>query len=96
MSISQSTKARNRKELLGYQLSRRLLNRLQLSSLLVAVLSESVSSIRIYCTTFDAYVLVEFTTDIAAVHPTKTVTLLHSRDRLLPRFDEAMHTESKL
>ncbi|KAF9467049.1 hypothetical protein BDZ94DRAFT_1249507 [Collybia nuda] len=36
---------------------------------------------------------IQFTTDIAAVHPTKQVTLLHSRDRLLPRFDEAMHAE---
>ncbi|KAG5635987.1 hypothetical protein H0H81_009455 [Sphagnurus paluster] len=35
----------------------------------------------------------EFATDIASVHPTKKVTLLHSRRRLLPRFDEEMHTE---
>lgn len=38
---------------------------------------------------------IEFTTDIAAVHPTKKVTLLHSRSRLLPRYDEGMHNESK-
>ncbi|KDQ22877.1 hypothetical protein PLEOSDRAFT_1050631 [Pleurotus ostreatus PC15] len=36
---------------------------------------------------------VQFATDIAAVHPNKTVTLLHSRERLLPRFNEEMHTE---
>ncbi|KAJ7187262.1 hypothetical protein C8R46DRAFT_936371 [Mycena filopes] len=36
---------------------------------------------------------IQFATDIAAVYPTKTVTLLHSRARLLPRFDAAMHTE---
>ncbi|KAJ7788844.1 hypothetical protein B0H13DRAFT_2299141, partial [Mycena leptocephala] len=29
----------------------------------------------------------EFASDIASVHPTKRVTLLHSRARLLPRFD---------
>ncbi|RDB21672.1 Apoptosis-inducing factor B [Hypsizygus marmoreus] len=34
---------------------------------------------------------IQFATDIATVHPTKPVTLLHSRDRLLPRFDEGMH-----
>ncbi|KAG6840156.1 hypothetical protein C0991_008561 [Blastosporella zonata] len=38
---------------------------------------------------------IQFATDIAAIHPTKKVTLLHSRKRLLPRFDEAMHTESE-
>jgi hypothetical protein len=27
------------------------------------------------------------------MHPTKRVTLLHSRERLLPKFDEGMHTE---
>ncbi|TFK72298.1 FAD/NAD(P)-binding domain-containing protein [Pluteus cervinus] len=36
---------------------------------------------------------IQYATDIAAVHPTKKITLLHSRDRLLPRFDEAMHVE---
>ncbi|KAF4582710.1 hypothetical protein EYR40_002634 [Pleurotus pulmonarius] len=36
---------------------------------------------------------VQFATDIAAVHPDKKVTLLHSRERLLPRFNEEMHTE---
>ena len=35
----------------------------------------------------------EFATDIAEIHPTTKVTLLHSRTRLLPRFDEAMHAE---
>ncbi|KAF9002126.1 hypothetical protein BDQ17DRAFT_1357475 [Cyathus striatus] len=34
-----------------------------------------------------------FATDIKAIHPTKHVTLLHSRERLLPRFDERMHAE---
>ncbi|KAF8994272.1 hypothetical protein BDQ17DRAFT_1367175 [Cyathus striatus] len=36
---------------------------------------------------------IQFATDIKAVYPTKKVTLLHSRDRLLPRFDEKMHAE---
>ncbi|KII84921.1 hypothetical protein PLICRDRAFT_117059 [Plicaturopsis crispa FD-325 SS-3] len=36
---------------------------------------------------------VQYATDIAAVYPSKRVTLLHSRHRLLPRFDEAMHAE---
>lgn len=33
----------------------------------------------------------EFATDIADVYPTKEVTLVHSRDHLLPRFDKWMH-----
>ena len=37
----------------------------------------------------------EFATDIATIYPEKNVTLLHSRKRLLPRFDEAMHDESE-
>lgn len=37
----------------------------------------------------------EFATDIADVYPEKRVTLLHSRQRLLPRFDEKMHDESQ-
>nr|GAT50639.1 predicted protein [Mycena chlorophos] len=36
---------------------------------------------------------IQFATDIAAVHPNKHVTLLHSRERLLPRYKEAMHNE---
>ncbi|KAJ8522818.1 hypothetical protein ONZ45_g692 [Pleurotus djamor] len=36
---------------------------------------------------------VQFASDIAAIHPTKKVTLLHSRDRLLPRFKLEMHVE---
>ncbi|KAJ7903701.1 hypothetical protein B0H14DRAFT_2666009 [Mycena olivaceomarginata] len=36
---------------------------------------------------------IQFATDISAVYPGKPVTLLHSRTRLLPRFDSAMHTE---
>ncbi|KAF7291727.1 Pyr-redox-2 domain-containing protein [Mycena chlorophos] len=36
---------------------------------------------------------IQFATDIAAVHPDKRVTLLHSRERLLPRYKEAMHDE---
>ncbi|KAJ7687843.1 hypothetical protein B0H17DRAFT_1069429 [Mycena rosella] len=36
---------------------------------------------------------IQFATDIAAIHPTTSVTLLHSRTRLLPRFDERMHSE---
>ena len=34
---------------------------------------------------------VEFATDIADVYPNKEVTLVHSRDQLLPRFDKWMH-----
>jgi len=33
----------------------------------------------------------EFATDIADVYPAKEVTLVHSRDHLLPRFDKWMH-----
>ncbi|KAF9073475.1 hypothetical protein BDP27DRAFT_1215895, partial [Rhodocollybia butyracea] len=36
---------------------------------------------------------IQFATDIAEIHPDKTITLLHSRHRLLPRFDERLHTE---
>ncbi|KZP24020.1 FAD/NAD(P)-binding domain-containing protein [Athelia psychrophila] len=36
---------------------------------------------------------IQYATDIAAVHPGKRVTLLHSRHRLLPRFDPSMHSE---
>ncbi|KAJ3928399.1 MAG: hypothetical protein NXY57DRAFT_1100231 [Lentinula lateritia] len=36
---------------------------------------------------------IQFATDISAIYPYKTITLLHSRHRLLPRFDEKMHTE---
>ncbi|KAH9847730.1 FAD/NAD-P-binding domain-containing protein [Lenzites betulinus] len=36
---------------------------------------------------------IQYATDIAEIHPTSQVTLLHSRHRLLPRFDDAMHTE---
>ncbi|KAF7985474.1 hypothetical protein HWV62_5243 [Athelia sp. TMB] len=36
---------------------------------------------------------IQYASDIAAVHPGKKVTLLHSRLQLLPRFDPAMHSE---
>ncbi|KAF8997387.1 hypothetical protein BDQ17DRAFT_1391895 [Cyathus striatus] len=36
---------------------------------------------------------IEIATDIKAVYPAKRVKLLHSRDRLLPRFDVQMHIE---
>ncbi|KAG6860328.1 hypothetical protein C0995_012635 [Termitomyces sp. Mi166 len=36
---------------------------------------------------------IQYATDIATIYPEKRVTLLHSRKRLLPRFDEAMHDE---
>ncbi|KAF9484578.1 FAD/NAD(P)-binding domain-containing protein [Pholiota conissans] len=36
---------------------------------------------------------IQFATDIKSIYPEKTVTLLHSRLRLLPRFDEKMHEE---
>ena len=39
--------------------------------------------------------ITEFASDIAEIHPASTVTLLHSRNRLLPRFDEGMHSESE-
>jgi hypothetical protein len=47
---------------------------------------------------FDAetYVLLtEFASDIASHYPGKRVTLLHSRDRLLPKFDPALGSEGK-
>ncbi|EKM58396.1 uncharacterized protein PHACADRAFT_117301 [Phanerochaete carnosa HHB-10118-sp] len=34
---------------------------------------------------------IQYATDIADAYPDKPVTLLHSRDRLLPRFDPGMH-----
>lgn len=37
----------------------------------------------------------EFATDIKSVYPEKQVTLLHSREKLLPRFDQRMHDESE-
>lgn len=37
----------------------------------------------------------EFATDIKSLYPEKQVALLHSRRRLLPRFDEKMHFESE-
>lgn len=37
----------------------------------------------------------EFATDIKSLYPEKQVALLHSRRRLLPRFDERMHFESE-
>ncbi|KAI0773064.1 hypothetical protein BD413DRAFT_538824 [Trametes elegans] len=36
---------------------------------------------------------IQYATDIAEIFPATRVTLLHSRPRLLPRFDEGMHTE---
>ncbi|KAJ3551272.1 hypothetical protein NM688_g4798 [Phlebia brevispora] len=36
---------------------------------------------------------IQYATDIAEVFPNKSVTLLHSRKQLLPRFDHAMHEE---
>ncbi|KAF9030951.1 FAD/NAD(P)-binding domain-containing protein [Hymenopellis radicata] len=36
---------------------------------------------------------VQFATDINALYPEKDITLLHSRRRLLPKFDEEMHYE---
>ncbi|TEB25768.1 FAD/NAD(P)-binding domain-containing protein [Coprinellus micaceus] len=36
---------------------------------------------------------IQFATDIKAVHPEKGVTLLHSRQQLLPRFSPEMHDE---
>ncbi|KAI0631363.1 hypothetical protein C8Q77DRAFT_1272451 [Trametes polyzona] len=37
---------------------------------------------------------IQYASDIAEIHPATQVTLLHSRHRLLPRFDEGMHTET--
>ncbi|KAG1729446.1 hypothetical protein EDB19DRAFT_1938550, partial [Suillus lakei] len=37
---------------------------------------------------------IQFASDIAAVYPQKHVTLLHSRRRLLPKFDDVMHEEA--
>ncbi|KAF7799136.1 hypothetical protein EIP86_010367 [Pleurotus ostreatoroseus] len=38
---------------------------------------------------------IQYATDIAEAYPNKPVTLLHSREKLLPRFDDAMHKESE-
>ena len=35
----------------------------------------------------------EFASDIAEIHPTTSVTLLHSLTQLLPVFDEGLHDE---
>ncbi|KAG9312390.1 hypothetical protein JVU11DRAFT_6767 [Chiua virens] len=37
---------------------------------------------------------IQFASDIAAIYPRKSVTLMHSRSRLLPRFDEALGDEA--
>ena len=42
----------------------------------------------------DGLLLIEFATDIASLYPDKKVTLLHSRNRLLPRYAPEMHSES--
>jgi hypothetical protein len=44
---------------------------------------------------FDGYLYIEFASDIAAVYPQKRVTLLHSRHRLLPKFDDTVHEEGE-
>ncbi|KAG9117701.1 hypothetical protein FRC07_007338 [Ceratobasidium sp. 392] len=36
---------------------------------------------------------IEFATDLKDVYPSKSVTLLHSRERLLPKFVQGMHDE---
>ncbi|KAH9927882.1 iron uptake cluster protein [Amylocystis lapponica] len=36
---------------------------------------------------------IQYATDIAEVYPTTHVTLLHSRERLLPKFEQQMHDE---
>ncbi|KAK1224814.1 hypothetical protein PQX77_012268 [Marasmius sp. AFHP31] len=36
---------------------------------------------------------IQFATDIADLYPTKSVTLLHSRHRLMPAYDEELHLE---
>ncbi|KIJ19554.1 hypothetical protein PAXINDRAFT_166669 [Paxillus involutus ATCC 200175] len=36
---------------------------------------------------------IQFASDLAAIHPRKRVTLLHSRSRLLPKFDKALGDE---
>lgn len=35
----------------------------------------------------------EYATDIAEMYPNARVTLLHSRTRLMPRFEGALHGE---
>ncbi|TFK98100.1 FAD/NAD-P-binding domain-containing protein [Pterulicium gracile] len=39
---------------------------------------------------------VQMSSDIAELHPDKKITLLHSRDKLLNRFDEEVHTQALL
>lgn len=36
----------------------------------------------------------EYATDIADAYPEKSVTLLHSRDKLLPQYPQALHDSS--
>ena len=42
----------------------------------------------------DSDFVLEYVTDIAEAFPDKTVTLLHSRNQLLPKFDIKMHNQS--
>lgn len=38
---------------------------------------------------------IEYATDLKEIYPEKEVTLLHSRQRLMPIYPIAMHTASK-
>lgn len=65
----------------------------------VLVVGGGALGVREYCVTSSQTrrtdVVTEYATDIAEVFPQKRVTLLHSRDQLLPRFNESMHDESE-
>ncbi|KAH9914397.1 uncharacterized protein BXZ73DRAFT_81691 [Epithele typhae] len=39
-------------------------------------------------------IVIQFVSDVAEIYPAANVALLHSRHRLLPRFDEAMHSDT--
>ncbi|SJK99610.1 uncharacterized protein ARMOST_02918 [Armillaria ostoyae] len=54
------------------------------------------SSQKVIAAAGSVLVMGELASDIADVRPTKKVTLLHSRWRLLPKYDEGMHVENGL
>lgn len=62
------------------------------SSGVVLLVSVSTSGLPVIANRPDTPI--EFATDIADVYPKKEVTLAHSRDQLLPRFDKWMHDTS--
>lgn len=43
-----------------------------------------------------AHAEIEYATDVKDAYPDKPVTLLHSRERVLPKFHPSMHEQSRL